>query len=71
LAELTTIIITSAIIIDRPSVRPSGNPSLATPIITETNAAAHNTIFIGSSKFSAINSKIVLIFGGGNAFTPY
>jgi hypothetical protein len=26
---------------------------------------------MGSSKFSATNSKIVLIFGGGKAFIPY
>jgi hypothetical protein len=62
--------ITSAIIIDKPSVRPSGKPSLAIPIITETKAAAQRTTLIGSSKFSAINSKIVLILGGGKAFIP-
>jgi len=67
---LTTIIITRAIIIDKPSVRPSGKPSLAIPIITETRAAPQSTTLIGSSKFSAINSQIPLILGGGNAFTP-
>jgi hypothetical protein len=51
-------------------VRPSGKPSLAIPIITETRAAPQSTTLIGSSKFSAINSQIPLILGGGNAFTP-
>jgi len=70
LPEFTTIIITRAIIIDKPSVKPSGNPSLIIPIITETRAAPHNITLIGSSKFSAINSQIVLILGGGKALTP-
>jgi hypothetical protein len=65
------MIITRAIIIERPSVSPSGKPSLQIPITTETNAATQSTTLIGSSKFSATNSKIVLIFGGGKALTPY
>jgi len=56
---------------ERPSVRPSGKPSFAIPITTETKAATQSTTLMGSSKFSATNSKIVLIFGGGKAFIPY
>ena len=59
------MIIISAIMIDVPSMRPSGNPDLIIPITTDATAAKRRIILIGSSKFSAISSPSVLIFGGG------
>ena len=62
--------ITSAIMIEVPSIRPSGKPSLRSPMATDTMAAQSKTILIGSSKFSPIIWQTVLILGGGNEFTP-
>ena len=62
--------ITSAIMMERPSVRPSGKPSLSTPIMMDTTAAPQRITLIGSLKFSMISSHRVLITGGGKAFVP-
>ena len=58
-------------IMDVPSIRPLGNPSLIKPIMSETIAAASKIQLIGSSeKFSNTSSEIDLILGGGKEFRP-
>jgi len=53
---------------ETPSSIPFGNPCWISPMISETMAAPSNTLLIKSSKFSKINSQIVLICGAGNSF---
>jgi len=59
-----------AIKIEAPLMSPSGKPFLRIPITNETIAATKRIIFIVSLKFSKMRVHKVLIFRGGNLFTP-
>lgn len=60
LPEVTDTIIMTANKIEAPSSQPYFNPSVAIPSTKDTKAAAQRILSISSSKFSKINSMIVL-----------